>query len=424
MQAGAFLCMKTPLIHMLSFRAISFTKIMTTALLMVLGFATAVIAAPRVPVSDSDVLERLPTRAGDSTARTARALREALARDNKNLAAAVAAAQLHIANARRDSDPRQLGQAEAVLSPWWGEASPPIPVLVLRATIRQSVHEFAAARRDLEQAVKRDPKNGQAWLTLSTVQQVTGDLAGAAQSCERLSTNSILFIAITCRSTVDAANGRAVFAYQQLDILLDQSAGIPSSLRSWAITLQAEIAQRLGKNRDAERLFRASLAIDGDDAYTIAAYADFLLDGKRAEAVLKLIPADTRADNLLLRRAIAAKQANAPDANTLIDLLQARFDAAHARGSRVHLREEARFELQLRNRPAVAQKLAQENWQVQKEPADVRILIESAVANADPAAAAEAVLWVRTSRLEDVTLRKMIAALGKDVGRTKKSGAA
>ena len=391
---------------------------------MVIGLATPVIAAPRVPASDSDVLERLPTRAGDSTARTARALREALARDSKNINVAVEAAQLHIANARRDSDPRQLGQAEAVLSPWWGEASPPIPVLVLRATIRQSVHEFAAARRDLEQAVKRDPKNSQAWLTLSTVQQVTGDLTGAAQSCERLTANSILFIAITCRSAVDAANGRAAFAYQQLDILLEQSTGIPSSLRSWAITLQAEIAQRLGRNRDAERLFRASLAIDRDDAYTIAAYADFLLDEKRAEAVLKLIRADTRADNLLLRRAIAAKQANAPDTNALIDLLQARFDAAHARGSRVHLREEARFELQLRNRPAVAQQLAQENWQVQKEPADVRILLESAAANADPAAALEAVRWVRTSRLEDVTLRKMIAALGKDVGRTKKSGAA
>ena len=409
---------------MLSFRAITFTKTTIIASLMVIGFATPLIAAPRVPASDREVLERLPARAGDSTARTARALREALARDNKNINVAVQAAQLHIANARKDSDPRQLGQAEAVLSPWWGEASPPIPVLVLRATIRQSVHEFAAARRDLEQAVKRDPKNGQAWLTLSTVQQVTGDLTGAAQSCERLSANAILFIAITCRSTVDAANGRAVFAYEQLDILLEQSAGIPSSLRSWAITLQAEIGQRLGKNRDAERLFRASLAIDRDDAYTIAAYADFLLDGKRAEAVLKLIPADTRADNLRLRRAIAAKQANAPDTNTLIDLLQARFDAAHARGSRVHLREEARFELQLRNRPAVAQQLAQENWQVQKEPADVRILIESAAANADPAAATEVVLWVRTSSLEDVTIRKMIAALGKDVGRTNKSGAA
>ena len=123
-------------------------------------------------------------------------------------------------------------------------------------------------------------------------------------------------------------------------------------------------------------------------------------------------------------RAIAARQTNAPDANALIDILQARFDAAHARGNRVHLREEARFELQLRNRPAAALKLAQENWLVQKEPADVRILIESAAADGNPTAATAAVLWVRSSRLEDVTLRKLIAALGNNAVQNKKSGAA
>lgn len=402
----------------------AFTKPSIIAFLTAVSFAMSAGAAPRVPATDGEVLERLPSRAGDGAARTARALRDALARDSKNLNVAVQAAQLHIANARQDSDPRHLGQAEAVLSPWWGEASPPLPVLVLRATIRQSVHEFAAARADLEQAVKRDPKNGQAWLTLATIQQVTGDLAGAARSCSQLSANAILFISITCRSTVEAVNGRAAFAYQQLGILLEQSAGISPALRSWATTLQAEIAQRLGRNRDADRLFLASLATDRNDAYAVAAYADFLLDEKRNEAVLKLIPADTRADNLLLRRAIAAKRANAPDAASLIDLLQSRFDAAHARGSRVHLREEARFELQLLNHPATALKLAQENWQVQKEPADVRILLESAVANADASAATEAVRWLRASGLEDVSLRKLMAALGKPVVNAKKSGAA
>src|SRR5437588_11570286 len=40
---------------------------------------------------------------------------------------------------------------------------------------------------------------------------------------------------------------------------------------------------------------------------------------------------------------------------------------------RVHIREEARFTLHLLNDPQTALKLAQENWQVQKESADLRI---------------------------------------------------
>jgi hypothetical protein len=50
------------------------------------------------------------------------------------------------------------------------------------------------------------------------------------------------------------------------------------------------------------------------------------------------------------------------------------------RGDRVHIREEARFTLHLLNDPKTALKFAEENWQVQKEPADIRILLESALA--------------------------------------------
>ena len=69
-----------------------------------------------------------------------------------------------------------------------------------------------------------------------------------------------------------------------------------------------------------------------------------------------------------------------------MEQLRDRFEASRLRGDRVHLREEARFTLHLLNDPKAALKLAQENWQVQKEPADVRILLEAALAAHDAAA--------------------------------------
>jgi len=55
--------------------------------------------------------------------------------------------------------------------------------------------------------------------------------------------------------------------------------------------------------------------------------------------------------------------------------------------------------------------LAQENWKVQKEPRDARILLESALAAKAPAAAAPAVQWLRSSHIEDKRLLDLAARL-------------
>src|SRR5581483_3154581 len=86
-----------------------------------------------------------------------------------------------------------------------------------------------------------------------------------------------------------------------------------------------------------------------------------------------------------------------------------RFAASHMRGDRVHLREEARFTLHVLNDPASALQLARDNWNVQKEPADVRILLEAALASRDEPTLASVTEWLGSSRLEDVSIRKLLA---------------
>jgi hypothetical protein len=120
----------------------------------------------------------------------------------------------------------------------------------------------------------------------------------------------------------------------------------------------------------------------------------------------------TRADPLLLRYALALQAQNSKELPAQVEQLRDRFEASRLRGDRVHLREEARFTLHLLNAPQAALTLAQENWQVQKEPADVRILLEAALA-ADDAGAVDAVKeWLKNSQLEDVQLQRIVALRG------------
>lgn len=72
---------------------------------------------------------------------------------------AVVACRHWIGRARASSDPRDLGRARAALGRWWADADVPVEVRVLRAVIRQSLHEFGPALEDLRLAVEREPRH-------------------------------------------------------------------------------------------------------------------------------------------------------------------------------------------------------------------------------------------------------------------------
>src|SRR5262249_47035262 len=114
-------------------------------------------------------------------------------------------------------------------------------------------------------------------------------------------------------------------------------------------------------------------------------------------------------DALLLRLATAEKAAGRPAAEHMA-MLAERFAALRDRGDVVHRREEARFEL-LRGNATRALQLARENWDVQREPADVRVLLEAARAAGDPRAAEPVVRFLEESGLEPPKIKEVVTAL-------------
>ncbi|MET0855111.1 MAG: hypothetical protein ABWY27_00060 [Telluria sp.] len=378
--------------------------------LLAAALAGVAAATPYIPTDGKKVVERLPGRA-DPVQRELLKLRAELSKNPASLALASALAQRYIEQARTEGDPRYLGYAQAALAPWWKLPQAPDEVLVLRATLHQSSHQFAAALADLDTVLKRDSGNVQAWLTRATVQMVTGDLAAAKASCMRLYARAPELIVQACLSNVGSVNGAAVASYASLKTALERDAGVDPNVRGWVQTLLAEMAARLGDDATADGWFRQAMSATEPDSYLLAAYADFMLDRGRAPEVVRLLKDKGRIDALLLRYAIALKTIGAPDAQAQADALRTRFDAAMLRGDTVHQREQARFELALRNEPKAAVQLAKLNWAVQKEPADLRILAEAAAASGDTQATRLALDWVARTGLEDRTIAAPLAIL-------------
>jgi hypothetical protein len=369
------------------------------ALLLFSGTAGA---APYVPENDTIVLERLPEQA-DPSLKALKRMRAALRVNPSNLGVAAPVAKRAIEAARATGDPRFLGQAQAALAPWWTTTDPPLPALLLRATLKQSQHDFAGALADLDRLIAIVPADVQARLTRATVLTVTGKYDKARRDCASLAPAASSLIVAACDAAPASLSGDADEAYRNLTQSLQRSRETPAVLE-WGETLAAEIAVRRQDVIAAETHFRAAYALDPHDAYLRATYADFLLDQGRPRDALPLVRDETKNDSLLLRLALAEQAL--PDERAAFDRhrseLAARFEAARARGDSLHRREEARFKLAIENDPRTALALARENWNVQREPADLRVLLEAAYAVDDTATIRMVDSWMVTNRIHDV----------------------
>jgi len=389
------------------------------------GMATAsLVRADGARLDDDAVVARVPPRGADPAALDADRLRAQIRKSPRDRDAAVRLARIDLQAARDRSDPRFLGRAEAALAPWWSDAGAPPEVVLLRATIRQARHEFDAALADLDRLLSAggSAREGakppsvsllaQALVTRAVILGVKARYTEALATCARLDGLASPFVRAACRAPLLGLTGHAADAAAALAGVLGQAAG-PSEA-AWGRVLLAELARAAGDERGAETLLRSVLALAPSDGAARAALCDLLLDDGRAGEVAPLVRGREDDDGLLLRLALAEAtpgEGSGTPSSGAAARVAARFAASRERGDTVHRREESRFALHVERDPARALRLAVANWEVQREPADARVLLEAALAARAPASARPALDWLDTTGIAEPRLRALAAAL-------------
>jgi len=373
-------------------------------------------AAPYLPADDQVVLERLPVRPADPLHRHLKELREKLAAAPGNPNAAAELAHAYYRLAQRDGDPRYIGYAQSVLRPWATQppqAAAPAAILLVRALLAQFLHDFASAEADLSRVLAEQPAQLAALSYRAVLRLVQARYDEARTDCQALAAAARGLVIDACLPTVMSVTGEAEAAYRLLSAALARYPAAPDNERLWVLTRLAETAHRLGRPAEAERHFRAALAVGTRDQYLLATYAEFLLDNGLAAAAAQLLEGETRNDVLLLRRALAEQALGRPQAAELARLIDTRIAAARLRKDELHLADEARFALDFQKAPRQALTLARRNWDSgQREPSDARMLLAAALAARDRAAAQPALDWLANSRHEDRRLRQLAEQLG------------
>lgn len=351
-------------------------------------------AAPYRPADDAQILVQLPASVS---------LARGLGATKRSADSAARLAEIFIKRARITGDPRDLGHAQGLLAPWWNQENPPERVLLMRATLRQSRHEFADALRDLDRLLARRPHDAQAHLTRATILRAQGRYAEARAACAELHGYTHVFVATLCTQSLRGLNGELKPAAAALQLLRAGLRSQPQAIAAWYYAEAADLAVRAGDARSALALYQSGLRRARDDHDLRAAYADLLLEQQRAAEALVLVEGAT-IEALRLREALALKALNHARFAQADAALREGFAAARRRGEDPHLREEARYALEVQQDAPAALSLAQQNFSVQREPVDARLLLAAAAAANRPEMAEPVRRWLDESRLQDVRL--------------------
>ena len=164
------------------------------------------------------------------------------------------------------------------------------------------------------------------------------------------------------------------------------------------------MAERLGNDAVAEHWFREGLRAAPQDLYMRTACADLLLRLGRPAETLQLTAGHETMEPMLLRTVIAHRLLNDGAGSQGEALLLSAFDVEQRRGDAVHRREQARFLLDVTRQPAAALAAAEQNWQVQREPEDILILLRASKAAQRSPAAVSVLQFVKQTGLEDIRL--------------------
>lgn len=278
-----------------------------------------------------------------------------------------------IADARASGVPEEYAPAEGLIAERLAERPDDPALLTLRATVRQATHAFGPALADLDRVLTLRAQDPQARLTRAFLRATVGDTAGAAEDCKALPMHAGRLIRAACAARVLDVSGRPAEAAALLDRAI---AGTPPELRVWVHELMAAFSDRAGDLVVAERHYAAIASLMPHEERHAVAHAGFLRRTGRPEQALGRLPV-AETDAGLLERALSLRAAGRPDGAEIVEL-ERRIAADLAEGHEGHLRESARFHLDILGDAEVAHRIAQRNWQLQKEPEDRALLLEAA----------------------------------------------
>jgi len=318
-------------------------------------------------------------------------------------------------------DPRLLGYAQALLAPWWDQVVLPAETLFVRALIRQGLHDFEAARLDLNRAIAAEPDRPEFWSWLFAVDLVGARMAQARTTCDQIRNRFGSVEGDACQGVLLYRTGRPREALAILDRLAQRPDAGSATSAQWLAFHRGEARRLSGQVAAALEIWRRGLGSEPGGHGLRLAMVELLNDQGRYAEALQLNAQLPRSDALLVQAIRSAAGLGQRDqAAVMTRALRERLARQTARGDMVNERPVVVFWLDIAQEPAKALALARLAWTTQREPADAVLFGRAALLTKDRLAAATVSTWLRDTGYVDEFQKPLfdaVLALAGEAGR-------
>lgn len=342
------------------------------------------------------------------------ALRDALKNwraSPQNSERATNAAKLAFLTAIDEGDPRWLGNAKAILAPWWSDANPAAETLYVRALVRQGLHDFDGALADLGAAIANDDSRPEFRAWRFAIRLVSADMASAQQECDGLGQRFGQAEKMGCTAVLLYRRGNPTQAIQQLDALARHPDYQGRFAKEWLAFHRGEARRISGDLRGAQDIWSRYLKTERQPHVIRLALIELLNQRKDYAAALRLNAQTPRSDALLVQAIISAQAVEPQRVPVLRDEFAARLAQQQRRDDFVNERPVIAYLLHVAGDPTAALQMAQEAWTTQREPADAVLFAQAALASKTPERASALIDWQRDTGYRAIDLDPLIDQL-------------
>lgn len=328
-----------------------------------------------------------------------------------SLEGATAAARLAFLTAMHEGDPRWLGNARAMLQPWWEAKGLSAEASFIRSLVRQGLHDFDGGLADLDAAISQEPERPEFWAWRFAIHLVRAEIDPARQACSAIGSRFGEREALGCAAVLLYRTGDPRGAIRLLDKMAGHPDGQGRYALEWLTFHRGEARRVAGEAEAAKRIWRSYLNSGPQPHVIRLALVELLNDQKDFAAAWQLNQSLPRSDALLVQAIRSARALGRLEAGPLLKEFQLRVAQQEARGDTINERPLIGYHLLIQGDAAVALDMAQKSWLTQREPADAALYAEAALRSGRPNAAAEVLLWRSQTGYKEASLDLLLDQL-------------
>lgn len=306
---------------------------------------------------------------------------------------ATAAARLAFLTAMAEGDPRWLGNARAILQPWWAIDNQAAETLYVRALIRQGLHDFDGALADLTAAIAKDDSRPEFRAWRFAIYMVKADMPKARQECLGIGQQFGETEKLSCNAVLLYRTGQVKQAITQLDTLAKHPDYQGRFAKEWLAFHRGEARRVAGDLDGAKEIWMNYLKGQPQPHVIRLAFIELLNQQKDYANAWRANEKTPRSDALLAQAIISANALQHPQAKILRDEFALRLTQQTSRGDFVNERPIIVYWVDVVGNGQEALRMAQDSWKTQREPADAVLFAKAALLSRKPQEAASLLQW-------------------------------